>query len=54
MFVADCLETIHEIGVEYQELFHENGGEKVQLVPSLNANDDWAHAVKTILLDEMK
>lgn len=53
-FVADCLETIHEIGVEYQELFHENGGEKVQLVPSLNANDDWAQAVKTILLDEMK
>ena len=52
-FVADCLETIHEIGVEYQELFHEHGGEKVQLVPSLNANDDWAQAVKAILLEEM-
>lgn len=53
-FVADCLETIHEIGVEYQELFHEHGGEKVQLVPSLNANDEWAQAVKTILQEEMK
>jgi ferrochelatase len=35
-FVADCLETIIEIGEEYQELFEEHGGEKVQLVPSSN------------------
>ena len=35
-FVADCLETIIEIGGEYQEIFEENGGEKVQLVPSSN------------------
>src|SRR5690606_410802 len=35
-FVADCLETIHEIGIEYDEEFKEMGGEKVQLVPSLN------------------
>lgn len=35
-FVADCLETIIEIGDEYQELFEEKGGEKVQLVPSSN------------------
>jgi ferrochelatase len=35
-FVADCLETIIEIGDEYQEIFEENGGEKVQLVPSSN------------------
>lgn len=35
-FVADCLETIIEIGEEYQELFESLGGEKVQLVPSSN------------------
>jgi ferrochelatase len=35
-FVADCLETIIEIGEEYQEIFEKNGGEKVQLVPSSN------------------
>ena len=35
-FVADCLETIIEIGDEYQEIFEQNGGEKVQLVPSSN------------------
>jgi ferrochelatase len=38
-FVADCLETIIEIGDEYQELFEENGGEKIQLVESLNSSD---------------
>lgn len=35
-FVADCLETTVEIGSEYQEIFEEHGGEKVQLVESLN------------------
>ncbi|WP_343748028.1 ferrochelatase [Fluviicola sp.] len=35
-FVADCLETLIEIGEEYQEIFKANGGEKVQLVPSSN------------------
>jgi ferrochelatase len=40
-FIADCLETIVEIGIEYQHLFEENGGEKIQLVESLNANSDW-------------
>jgi len=37
-FVADCLETIIEIGEEYQEIFEKFGGEKVQLVPSSNSN----------------
>lgn len=49
-FVADCLETIHEIGVEYDELFHEHGGEKVTLVPSLNAEPYWVQAVVEMLL----
>lgn len=35
-FVADCLETIYEITVEYNEEFKELGGEHVQLVESLN------------------
>jgi ferrochelatase len=49
-FVADCLETIYEIGTEYQEIFSEHGGEKVTLVESLNANDIWVNAVKEIVL----
>lgn len=49
-FVADCLETIYEIGVEYDELFREHGGEKVQLVPSLNSRDEWVNGLKKIIL----
>jgi ferrochelatase len=37
-FVADCLETLIEIGEEYQEIFEVHGGEKVQLVPSSNTH----------------
>ena len=50
-FVADCLETIFEIGVEYQEEFEEYGGEKVQLVESLNAHPLWVQAVKNLILE---
>lgn len=50
-FVADCLETIVEIGVEYQEIFEEHGGEKVQLVESLNSSDKWVSALKQIVLN---
>jgi protoporphyrin/coproporphyrin ferrochelatase len=48
-FVADCLETIHEIGTEYEELFREHGGEKITLVKSLNAGDHWVKALKEII-----
>jgi len=40
-FVADCLETTIEVGVEYKELFEAAGGEHWQLVESLNANPLW-------------
>lgn len=40
-FTADCLETIHEVGTEYNELFQHNGGEYVKLVPSLNSDEGW-------------
>lgn len=49
-FVADCLETIYEIGVEYDQLFKENGGEKVQLVESLNDHPRWIQALKEMVL----
>ena len=50
-FVADCLETIYEIGTEYDEIFKEHGGEKITLVNSLNTNDAWVNAVKEIVLN---
>lgn len=48
-FVADCLETTVEIGEEYVEIFEEDGGEHLDLVPSLNAEDDWADAVTDLI-----
>ena len=49
-FVADCLETIVEIGIEYQHLFVKNGGEKVQLVESLNDSPQWIDTLKNMVL----
>lgn len=40
-FVADCLETTIEIGKEYRELFLSLGGEKFDLVESLNSSAMW-------------
>ncbi len=48
-FVADCLETNVEIGIEYQELFEEHGGEKVQLVESLNDHPLWVESLKEMV-----
>ncbi|MEM9488025.1 MAG: ferrochelatase [Myxococcota bacterium] len=44
-FVADCLETIEEIGMRAREQFVEAGGEELVLVPSLNSSPAWADAV---------
>ena len=51
-FVADCLETKVEIGIEYQKLFREHGGEKVQLVKSLNDHPMWIETLKKIILKQ--
>ena len=52
-FIADCLETLVEIGVEYQHLFEENGGEKIQLVESLNANTDWIETLANLVTSKI-
>jgi ferrochelatase len=48
-FVADCLETIYEIGTEYDEIFREHGGEKIQLVQSLNDSPVWINALSDLV-----
>jgi len=48
-FVADCLETTIEIGDEYQELFEKFGGEKVQLVPSLNEDSSFVDCLEKLV-----
>lgn len=51
-FTADCLETVIEIGDEYQQLFVEHGGEKVQLVESLNDHPLWIKCLRQLVLEE--
>lgn len=48
-FVADCLETVIEIGDEYQEIFEEHGGEKIQLVPSSNDHDRFIDGLEELI-----
>jgi len=52
-FVADCLETIIEIGDEYQEIFEEFGGEKVQLVPSSNDHPRFIECLEELIRERI-
>jgi protoporphyrin/coproporphyrin ferrochelatase len=47
-FVADCLETLEEIGIRARDQFKAAGGEELVLVPSLNATPRWIEAVAQI------
>ena len=44
-FVADCLETIEELGIRAADSFKAHGGETLRLVPSLNADEGWVDGV---------
>lgn len=48
-FVADCIETIEELGGQAKESFEHNGGKEFLLVPSLNSGARWADAFAAIL-----
>lgn len=47
-FVADCIETLEEIGDRGLEQFREAGGEELVLVPCLNDDPQWAKALNTL------
>jgi ferrochelatase len=40
-FVSDCLETLEEIAMEGEEIFHEVGGNSFTTIPCLNDDDQW-------------
>ena len=40
-FVADCLETIEEIGIRAREQWLALGGEELALIPCVNAHPEW-------------
>ncbi|MEN9742431.1 MAG: hypothetical protein RLZZ65_236 [Bacteroidota bacterium] len=52
-FVADCLETLIEIGEEYQEIFEAHGGKKVQLVPSSNTHPAFVDGMTKLIQSQL-
>jgi ferrochelatase len=44
-FVADCIETLEEIGDRGREQFIAAGGEELVLVPCLNTHPAWVQAL---------
>lgn len=51
-FVADCLETIDEIGSEGEEVFQEAGGGELILIPCVNDHPRWLDAMADIVRRE--
>jgi ferrochelatase len=49
-FVADCLETLEEIGMRASQTFREAGGESLTLVPAVNASTPFI----SMLADEVR
>ncbi len=47
-FVADCLETIEEIGMRAKEDFVEAGGEELVLIPCVNENPRWLDGMEAL------
>ncbi|RCW93481.1 ferrochelatase [Winogradskyella arenosi] len=48
-FVSDCLETLEEIAMEGEEIFHEMGGKEFTVIPCLNERDDFAEVLSSIV-----
>lgn len=44
-FVADCIETLEEIGLRGRETFRAAGGEELVLIPCLNDRPEWVTAL---------
>lgn len=53
-FVADCLETLEEIGMEAKEEFHKHGGVEFRTIPCLNEDDLWITALVTWIKEWQK
>jgi ferrochelatase len=49
-FVADCLETLEEIGIRARQDFISFGGTELKLIPSLNASEVWIAGLRELVL----
>ena len=50
-FVADCLETLEEIGLRGRQSFRDAGGEELTLIPCLNEHPLWIAALEKMVRD---
>lgn len=48
-FVADCLETLEEIGIRAKEQWFALGGTQLTMIPCLNEEADWVQAIGEIV-----
>lgn len=48
-FVADCLETLEELGIRAVESFRQAGGDALEVVPCVNASEHWIDAAWSIV-----
>ncbi len=48
-FSSDCVETLEEIEMEGQEIFKENGGKNLSVVPCLNDNEDHINLLEYLI-----
>lgn len=48
-FVADCLETLEELGIRAVADWKANGGERLDIVPCVNSDDLWVDALVDIV-----
>ena len=53
-FIADCLETVDEIGNELAEDFEAAGGEKLVLAPCVNTRPEWITAMVDLVKREVE
>ena len=50
-FVADCLETLEEIGIRLRRQWGELGGDELLLIPCVNESPTWVDTVASMVLD---
>ena len=52
-FVSDCLETLEEIGMRARTQWQSLGGERLNLIPCLNAHPKWVKVVAQMIQREL-
>ncbi len=52
-FVADCLETLEEIGIRAAQAFRAAGGEELRLVPCVNADPSWVRGAARLVRENL-